>query len=56
MTSLGTLFAFSVVAIGAMILRVTEPEIKRSFKCPAVYIVGPIAVLSCGYLIYNLFN
>lgn len=54
MTSLGTLFAFSVVAIGAMILRVTEPEIKRSFKCPAVYIVGPIAVLSCGYLIYTL--
>lgn len=54
LTSLGTLFAFSVVAIGAMILRITEPNIKRSFKCPAVYFVGPMAVLSCGYLIYTL--
>ncbi|OFW79746.1 MAG: amino acid permease [Alphaproteobacteria bacterium RIFCSPLOWO2_01_FULL_40_26] len=54
MTSLGTLFAFSVVAIGVLILRFTEPKIHRSFKCPAVYITVPLAVLSCGYLIYTL--
>jgi len=54
MTSLGTLFAFAIVAIGVLVLRFTEPKIHRSFKCPAVYIVVPLAVLSCGYLIYTL--
>lgn len=54
MTSLGTLFAFMVVAAGVMILRKTKPNINRPFRCPAVMIVGPMAILTCGYLIYNL--
>lgn len=54
LTSLGTLFAFTVVAIGVLILRITKPNLHRPFKCPAIFIVAPIAVLSCGYLVYNL--
>lgn len=54
MTSLGTLFAFIVVAIGVLVLRITEPNMKRSFRCPAVYVTVPLAVLSCGYLVYTL--
>ena len=54
MTSLGTLFAFIVVAIGVLVLRITEPKLSRSFRCPAVYITVPLAVLSCGYLTYTL--
>ncbi len=54
MTSLGTLFAFIVVAIGVMVLRVTRPDLKRSFKCPLVYLIGSLAILACGYLFYNL--
>ncbi len=54
MTSLGTLFAFIVVAIGVLVLRITEPNIERSFRCPAVYVTVPLAVLSCGYLVYTL--
>lgn len=54
MTSLGTLFSFVIVAIGVIVLRFTQPDLPRSFKCPAVYITAPLAVLSCGYLIYNL--
>ena len=54
MTSLGTLFAFVVVAIGVLILRVKKPELHRPFRCPAVHITAPIAILSCGYLIYTL--
>jgi basic amino acid/polyamine antiporter, APA family len=54
MTSLGTLFAFIVVSIGVLVLRVTEPNTKRSFKCPAAYVTVPLAVLSCGYLVYTL--
>ena len=54
LTSLGTLFSFAVVAIGVMVLRLTKPDLKRPFKCPLVYIVAPMAVLTCGYLIYYL--
>jgi len=54
MVSLGTLFAFMIVSVGVMILRKYEPDIKRSFKCPAVNIIAPIAILSCGYLVFEL--
>ncbi len=54
MTSFGTLFAFIVAAISMMILRVRRPDIERPFKCPAPFIVAPIAILICGYLVYTL--
>ncbi len=54
MTSLGTLFSFIVVSLGVLILRITEPNLKRSFKCPAVYITVPLAIASCSYLVYTL--
>ncbi len=53
-TSLGTLIAFTVVALGVLILRITKPELPRPFKCPAVFIIAPIAILSCSYLVYTL--
>ena len=51
---MGTLFAFCMVSIGVMILRKTQPEARRPFRCPAVQIVAPLAVLTCGFLIYQL--
>jgi APA family basic amino acid/polyamine antiporter len=54
MTSLATLCVFAIVCLSVAILRFTRPDIKRSFKCPAVFIISPIAVLSCSYLIYTL--
>ncbi len=54
MSSLGILFAFTVVSVGVMVLRVKKPELKRPFKCPAVFVVAPISVISCIYLMYNL--
>jgi APA family basic amino acid/polyamine antiporter len=50
----GTLFAFLVVAAGVMILRVRDPNRKRSFRTPAVWIVGPLAVLGCVALFLQL--
>ncbi len=55
MSSLGTLFAFFVVAIGVLVLRFTRPELKRPFRCPMVFVTAPMALLSSGYLIYSLF-
>ncbi|GDX36499.1 amino acid permease [Alphaproteobacteria bacterium] len=54
MTSLGTLFGFIIVAIAVMILRIKQPNLKRSFSCPAVYITSPLAILCCSYLVYKL--
>jgi len=54
MSSLGTLFAFLIVSCSVIILRIKNPLHERSFKCPAVYIVAPLAILGCGYLIYQL--
>jgi basic amino acid/polyamine antiporter, APA family len=53
-TNSGTLFAFVMVAIGVMVLRVTQPERKRPFRTPLVWIVCPLAVLGCLLLFVNL--
>ena len=54
MANIGTLSAFLIASIGVMVLRKTEPDLKRNFKCPAVWFIAPLAVLSCGYLMANL--
>ena len=52
--NLGTLFAFCIVSIGVVVLRKTQPDLLRPFRCPAASIVAPLAVLSCGFLITQL--
>lgn len=52
--NLGTLFAFCIVSIGVLVLRKTQPDLLRPFRCPAASIVAPLAVLSCGFLISQL--
>lgn len=54
MSSMGTLFAFCMVSIGVVMLRIRRPDIKRAFRCPAVFVVAPLAVVSCAYLMYHL--
>ncbi|WP_439534815.1 amino acid permease [Polymorphobacter sp.] len=50
----GTLCAFFFVALAIMMLRRKQPERKRSFRTPAVWVVAPAAALGClllfGYL------
>jgi APA family basic amino acid/polyamine antiporter len=50
----GTLFAFAMVAIAVVVLRRTDPDRRRPFRTPAVWLVAPIAVLGCIYLFYSL--
>jgi APA family basic amino acid/polyamine antiporter len=54
LTNIGTLFAFVLVAIGILILRVKDPHRERPFRAPVVWFVAPAAVLSCGYLMLQL--
>lgn len=50
----GTLFAFAMVSLAVMILRKTDPNRKRPFKTPWVYIVAPISIIGCVYLFFKL--
>jgi APA family basic amino acid/polyamine antiporter len=46
----GTLFAFTAVAVSVMILRVKERHRSRPFRTPAIWLVGPLAIIGCGVL------
>ncbi len=47
LTSIGTLFAFVLVSLGVMILRIKRPDIKRGFSVPGgTYLVPILGALS----------
>ncbi|MEO7064184.1 MAG: amino acid permease [Dokdonella sp.] len=50
----GTLFAFMMVSLGVMILRVKQPARARPFRTPLVWVVCPLAILGCVLLFVNL--
>ena len=50
----GTLFAFLTVAAGVMILRKRDPERHRPFRAPGVWIVAPLAMAGCAFLMFSL--
>jgi APA family basic amino acid/polyamine antiporter len=54
LTNIGTLFAFMVVSVGVLVLRKTQPNLKRAFKVPLVPLVPILAVVFCGYLTLQL--
>jgi APA family basic amino acid/polyamine antiporter len=54
LTSLTLLFSFVIALIGVMVLRVRRPKLERPFRCPGVFFVAPVAIISCSYLIYTL--
>jgi APA family basic amino acid/polyamine antiporter len=54
LVSIGTLFAFAIVSIGVLVLRIIEPAQPRPFRAPAVYIVAPLGALSSAFLMFGL--
>ena len=50
----GTLFAFAMVGIAVMVLRRKDPDRKRPFRTPLVYVVAPLAIAGCLYLFFSL--
>jgi APA family basic amino acid/polyamine antiporter len=54
LTSIGTLFAFVLVSIGVMILRLKRPELPRAFRVPGgPFIVPTLGALTSGVLMYT---
>jgi APA family basic amino acid/polyamine antiporter len=54
LVSIGTLFAFAVVCLGVLVLRIKEPQLHRPFRTPAVYAVAPLGALSAIFLMCGL--
>ena len=50
----GTLMAFTATALAMLVLRRTDPDRPRAFRCPAPWVVGPAAILGCLYLFFSL--
>ena len=54
LVSIGTLFAFAVVSVGTLVLRVVDPGLKRPFRAPAIWIVAPLGAMTSVFLMFGL--
>jgi APA family basic amino acid/polyamine antiporter len=46
MTSFGTLFAFAMVCLAVLILRIKDPQRERPFKTPMLMIIAPLGIIT----------
>jgi APA family basic amino acid/polyamine antiporter len=54
LTNIGTLFAFFVVCVGVLVLRVKDPDRPRPFRVPAVWLVAPLGAAACVFVMTGL--
>ena len=54
LTNIGTLFAFFLVCVGVLVLRVKDPTRPRPFRVPAVWVVAPLGAAACIYMMAGL--
>ena len=54
LTNVGTLFAFALVCAGVLVLRVKEPDRPRPFRVPLVWVVAPLGVIACIFIMVGL--
>ena len=54
LTNIGTLFAFFVVSIGVLALRLKDPHRPRPFRVPFVWLVAPLGAISCVVVMLGL--
>jgi APA family basic amino acid/polyamine antiporter len=54
MVSMGTLVAFSAVAVSLMILRHKHPQPIKGFRVPFYPLTPILSILACSYLIFSL--
>jgi APA family basic amino acid/polyamine antiporter len=54
LTNIGTLFAFALVCAGVLVLRVKEPDRPRAFKVPFVWVVAPLGMAACVFVMIGL--
>ncbi|WP_025090740.1 amino acid permease [Brucella intermedia] len=50
----GTLVAFMAVGASMLVMRKSEPDRRRAFRAPAVWLVGTVTISGCLYLFLSL--
>ena len=54
LTNIGTLFAFALVCAGVLVLRVIEPDRPRPFRVPMAWVIAPLGVAACIFIMVGL--
>jgi APA family basic amino acid/polyamine antiporter len=54
LTNIGTLFAFALVCGGVLMLRVKEPNRPRPFRVPFVWVIAPLGIAACVFVMTGL--
>ncbi|TWT44196.1 putative amino acid permease YhdG [Phycisphaerae bacterium RAS1] len=54
LTNIGTMFAFVIVCAAILVMRRTDPDAKRPFRCPLVPVVPILGILCCLLLMFSL--
>jgi APA family basic amino acid/polyamine antiporter len=54
LTNIGTLFAFALVCAGVLVLRVKEPGRTRPFRVPGIWVVAPLGIAACLFVMAGL--
>lgn len=54
LTNIGTLFAFVIVCGAVLIMRKTNPEAHRPFRCPFVPVIPILGIGACLMLMFSL--
>jgi APA family basic amino acid/polyamine antiporter len=54
LTNIGTLFAFVIVCGAVLIMRKSNPDAERPFRCPFVPVVPILGILCCLLLMFSL--
>ena len=54
MVSIGTLFAFTLVCIGIIVLRRTNPDTPRPFRAPLVPLIPILGIVVCVAMMASL--
>jgi APA family basic amino acid/polyamine antiporter len=54
LTNIGTLFAFALVCGGVLALRIRDPHRPRPFRVPGVWVVAPLGMAACVFIMAGL--
>jgi basic amino acid/polyamine antiporter, APA family len=54
LVNIGTLSAFVLVSVAVLVLRRTQPDLPRAFRCPGVPWIPFLAIIFCGFLMAQL--
>src|SRR5262249_14176987 len=53
-TNIGTLMAFVIVCAAVLIMRRTNPDARRPFRCPFVPVIPILGIAICLLLMFSL--